>query len=208
MALKFGSARGSGKSSKLDYYKVVEGDNTVRLVGGIRARYLYWLKGANGSPIPFECLAFNPETEEFDNKEIDWVKEFYPDVKCQWSYVSLCIADGKIQPFNHKKKMFANILVEAKDLGDPTDPDNGWDLQFSRNKTGPLPINVEYSIRSRKLVNRALTDEEKALIAESPTIDEMIPRETAADQKKRLERLRGDSKENIDEEVDSEFENV
>jgi hypothetical protein len=205
MALKFGDAAGQAVKDRADSYKIKDGVNSVRLVGDLVARYVYWIKGENGKPIPFECLAFNRETEKFDNKEKDWVKEYYPDLKCSWAYASQCIADGKLELFNHKKKLLGAILDEAKELGDPTDTEEGWDIVFEKKKTGPLPINVEYALKARQLKNRPLTDEERELIADLKSMDVVLPRPTPAQQKELLDKLKQGSSENIDESVDEEF---
>lgn len=127
MALSFKQTKGKAQSSKVDSYVYKDGENRVRLVGGVLPRYVYWLKGTNNKDIPVECLAFNREKEKFDNLEKDWVPEFYPDLKCTWSYAVNCIdpSDGKVKVLNLKKKLFEQILNAAEDLGDPTDPDTG-----------------------------------------------------------------------------------
>jgi len=205
MALKFPEAKGQAVSNKQDYYKFVDGEQSVRLLD-LLARYVYWIDGENGKKLPIECLAFNRETETFDNAEKDWVKEFYPDIKCGKAYVSQCIAEGKVMMFGHKAKLLSAIIDEVKDLGDPTDPENGWNIVFEKKKTGPLPINVEYTLKGRKLKNTPLTDEEKELIKEIKPIEEVMPRPTPASQKEFLEKLRNKSTENIDEDVGEEFD--
>ena len=63
MALKFGDAKGSAQKSSLVQYQYVDGDNSVRLVGDILPRYVYWVTGDNNKNIPMECLAFNRNSE-------------------------------------------------------------------------------------------------------------------------------------------------
>ena len=205
--LSFGSVKGSAKKEKADSYKIVDGDNSVRLFGNILARYVYWIKGTNGKNLPFECLEFNRETETFDKSEKDWVKEFYPDLKCGWSYSMMCLDNGVPKIFNFKKKLFDQIMANIEDLGDPTDPDNGWDLKFQKKKTGPLPINVEYTLQVMKCANskRPLTDAEKEAIATSKTIEELLPRATPAAQKELLEKLQKGEEDTIDESVEDEL---
>lgn len=211
MALKFGETKGSAQKSSVDSYKYVDGTNKVRLVGDVVARYVYWLKGENNKDIPFECLAFNRGEERFDNSEKDWVKEYHPDLKCGWAYAVQIIdpTDGKVKVMNLKKKLFSAIIDLAGDLGDPTDFQNGWDVIFTKEKTGPLPINVEYKlqpIKCQKAV-RPLTADELELVADLKSMDEVLPRPTPDDQKKLLDKLRsGGSKESVDEEiVEQEF---
>lgn len=209
MALKFGDSSGEAQKNRPDSYTYKEGRNELRLVGDLLPRYVYWLKGENNKPIPMECLAFNREQEKFLNQEKDYVKEYHPDLKCGWAYViqAIDLSDGKLKLLNLKKKLTGQILDLAKELGDPTDPENGWNVIFEKKKTGPLPINVEYKLKEREIKNSPLTPEMQEAIAELKPMDEVMPRPTADQQKEFLERLRNGtgSGENIDESVSEEF---
>ena len=132
MALSFNKAAGGAKKSSITSYSYRDGDNEVRLVGDVLARYVYWLEGKNGKNIPFECLSFDRNEERFNNLEKDWVREYYPDLKCGWSYAMQCLDQGEVKIINLKKKLFEAILTAAEDLGDPTDPETGWDVKFKR----------------------------------------------------------------------------
>ena len=180
MAVSFKNTKGKAQSGKVDLYKYKDNENVVRLHGGVLPRYMYWVKGTNDKDIPVECLAFNRDKEKFDNLEVDHVPSFFPDVKCSWSYAVNCIdpTDGKSKVLPLKKKMFEQIMNAAEDLGDPTDPEEGWDVVFKRVKTGPLPFNVEYTVQVLRCKKRALTAEELQAIAEDKTIDEKYPRQT------------------------------
>ena len=91
---------------------------------------------------------------------------------------------------NLKKKLFEQICSAAEDLGlDPTDPDEGFDIVFKRAKTGPLAFNVEYTLSQLKLKKRALTDAERALVAEALPIDAKFIRQTPQEVKALLERM-------------------
>ncbi len=209
MGLKFTDSSGEAQKTRPESYTYKEGRNEIRLVGDLLARYVYWLKGENNKPIPMECLAFDREQEKFLNQDKDWVKEYHPDLKCGWAYVmqGIDLANNKLVLVNLKKKLMGQILDLAQELGDPTDPDNGWNIIFEKKKTGPLPINVEYKLKEREIKNSALTDEQKELIAEMKPMDEIMPRPTPDQQKEFLERLRngGGNTENIDESVGDEF---
>jgi hypothetical protein len=208
MALAFNKTAGGAQKNRADAFEMKNGENKVRMFGGLTARYVYWIKGENNKNIPFECLEFNRETEKFDKAEKDWVKEFYPDQKCSWAYAVLVIdpADGKVKIWNLKKKLLEQILSAAEDLGDPTDPDTGWDVVFEKKKTGPLPINVGYELKVLRCKSRPLDDAELAAVAEAKSIDEMLPRPTPDAQKELLEKLRnGATGEGIDEEIGDEF---
>lgn len=190
MALAFKSTNGKAVKNSHESYTYKDGENTVRMFGGILPRYVYWLKGTNNKDIPVECLAFSREDEKFNNLEVDHVPEFFPEKKCSWSYSVNCIAGDKAVVLNLKKKLFEQICSAAEDLGlDPTDPDSGFDIVFKRAKTGPLAFNVEYTLSQLKLKKRALTDAERALVAEALPIDAKFIRQTPAEVKALLERM-------------------
>lgn len=205
MALDFSKTKGKAESSKVETYAYKDGESSFRLVGGILARYVYWLKGKNNKDIPVECLAFDREQEKFTNEEVDHVPHYYKDAKAQWSYTANCVVDGKVIAIPLKKKLFESILEAAESLGDPTDPDTGWDVVFKRKKTGPLAFNVEYSLQTLKCKPRPLTDEERELVANAKTIDEKYPRPTADKVKDLLDRLssQGSDDETSDDDSNS-----
>lgn len=211
MALGFNQAKGTAQKDRADGYEYKDGENRLRLVGDLLARYVYWIKGENNKNLPFECLGFNRETETFDNLETDHVKEFYPNLKCSWAYAIQGIANPgtdnpELKIVNLKKKLMKQILDAAEDLGDPTDPETGWDIVFKKEKTGPLPINVEYTLMQLRLKPRPLNDAERELIADLKSMDEVLPRPTPEQQKELLQRLQNGSSENIDEEAAKELE--
>lgn len=191
MALSFKQTKGKAQKSTVESYEYKDGENTVRIIGGVLPRYVYWVKGTNNKDIPIECLAFSREKEKFDNLEKDWVPEYHPDLKCSWSYAVNCIdsKDGKVKVLNLKKKLFEQILTAAEDLGDPTDYDTGWDVVFKRTKTGPLAFNVEYTLQVLRCKPRSLTDAERELANKAQSIDEKYPRSTPEEVKALLDKL-------------------
>ncbi len=201
MALKFGETKGKAQAKKVDSYEYKDGENTVRLIGGVLPRYVYWLKGANNKDIPVECLAFDRNAEKFNNLETDHVTEFFPDKKCSWAYSINCIdpKDGKVKVLNLKKKLFEQILSAAEDLGDPTDYDSGWDVVFKRAKTGPLPFNVEYTLQVLRCKKRSLSDDERAAADAAEDIDTKYPRPTAEEVRKTLEKMASGETEETNE---------
>jgi hypothetical protein len=207
MALSFNQTNGKAIKSSVDTYTYKDGDNKIRLVGDILARYVYWISGDNGKNIPFECLSFDRNAERFNNREKDWVREYYPDLKCGWSYAMQCIdpTDGKVKVLNLKKKLWEQIITAAEDLGDPTDPDKGWDVCFKRVKTGPLAYNVEYQLQVLKCKARALSESERSNIAELRSMEEVMSRPTPEAQKELLDKLREASVSDVDENLEDEF---
>lgn len=204
MALKFGDTKGKAVKKSVEAYEYKDGENSVRLIGGVLPRYVYWLKGTNNKDIPIECLAFDREKEKFTNTEMDHVPAYFSDKKCSWAYSINCIdpKDGKVKALNLKKKLFEQILSAAEDLGDPTDYDSGWDVVFKRTKTGPLPFNVEYNLSVLKCKRRALSSDERALADAAEDIDSKFPRATPDEVKAALEKLVAGAAE--DESVDPE----
>tara|TARA_B110000503_G_C7062603_1_gene377333 strand:+ start:236 stop:871 length:636 start_codon:yes stop_codon:yes gene_type:complete len=208
MALSFNQSKGSAKKSSITTFGYQEGDNSVRLVGDILARYVYWIEGENGKNIPFECMSFDRNEERFNNQEKDWVREYYPDLKCGWSYAMQCVHNGEVKVINLKKKLFEQIMTAAEDLGDPTDFNTGWDVKFKRVKTGPLAYNVEYQLQVLKCKPRPLDESELALVAELRSMDVVMARPTPDAQKELLDRIREGASEasNVDEEaLEAEF---
>ena len=210
MAISFKNTKGKAVKNTVESFEYKDGDNTVRIFGGVLPRYVYWLKGTNNKDIPVECLAFDREEERFNNKETDHVQSFFPEAKCSWSYSVNCIdpKDGKAKVLNLKKKLFEQIVTAAEDLGDPTDPDTGWDIVFKRVKTGPLPFNVEYQLKALACKPRSLSDAEREIIAKEKAIDEKYQRPTEADVLKTLERIsKGGDEETTDTTTDKEAVN-
>ena len=207
MAISFNQQKGAAQKSSIDTFSFRDGDNKMRLVGDVLARYVYWIEGENGKNIPLECLSFDRNAERFTNIEKDWVREYYPDLKCGWSYAMQCIdpADSKVKVVNLKKKLWEQIITASEDLGDPTDVTTGWDVCFKRVKTGPLPYNVEYQLQVLKCKPRALEGDELAAIEGLKSMDEVMARPTPDAQKELLDRLRGPSQEQMDESLEAEF---
>jgi hypothetical protein len=206
MALSFKQTKGKAIKNTVEAYEYKDGENTVRLIGGVLPRYIYWLKGTNNKDIPVECLAFSREKEKFDNLEKDHVQDFFPDAKCSWSYSVNCIdpKDGKVKALNLKKKLFEQILTAAEDLGDPTDYDSGWDVVFKRTKTGPLPFNVEYTLQVLRCKPRSLTPEERELADKAQNIDEKFPRPTSEEVLALLTKITTNTEEEAADESEQE----
>ena len=208
MAIKFGNIEGKAKKSSVEAYAYKDGDNKIRMVGDVLPRYVYWLTTADGKRVPMECLGFDRDKEQFTNIEKDWIRHYFPDLKCSWAYAVQCIdSDGKVKILNLKKKLFESVMVAAEDLGDPTDIETGWPLCFKKQKTGPLPFNVEYTLQVLKCKPEPLTAEQKEAIKDLPSIDDVISRPTTDLQKDFIETrvLENSDNKNVPEEVADEI---
>jgi len=210
MAIKFKNVTGKAKKSSAEAYTYNEGDNTIRMVGDILPRYVYWTTTTDNKRIPMECLAFDREQERFANLEKDWIQHYFKDLKCSWAYAVQVVDGGKLKILNLKKKLFEQILTAAEDLGDPTDIDTGWDVRFKKVKTGPLPFNVEYQLQVLKCKERALTDAEREVLKDLKPIDEIVRRPSADDQKTFIEQniLEGGADSSVPAEVAEEVQEL
>ena len=208
MAISFNQQKGAAQKNSILSYTYKDGDNKVRIVGDILARYVYWIEGTNGKNIPFECLSFDRDSERFNNKEKDWIREYFPDLKCGWSYATQCIdpTDVKIKVLNLKKKLWEQIMIAAEDLGDPTDFTKGWDICFKRVKTGPLAYNVEYQLQVLKCKSRPLTEAEQEKADDLKSMDDVMSRPTPDAQKELLDSIRKVTVTEVDESLDAEFD--
>ena len=211
MAIKFGNIEGKAKKSSVEAYAYKDGDNKIRMVGDVLPRYVYWLTTADGKRVPMECLGFDRDKEQFTNIEKDWIRHYFPDLKCSWAYAVQCIdSDGKVKILNLKKKLFESVMVAAEDLGDPTDIETGWPLCFKKQKTGPLPFNVEYTLQVLKCKPEPLSAEQLEAIKELPNIDDVIARPTSDLQKEFIESrvLENSGGGNIPDEVAEEVKEL
>lgn len=208
----FTQSTGGSTGKKADTYSYSDGLQKVRIFGEITPRYLFWVPNPKGTPkeLPVEAIQFQRESESWDNSLKEPVKEMYPDLKPKWSYCCLCMTEnGEIKVFPFKKTLWGQIKDAAETLGDPTDVDNGWWIVFRKKKTGPNPMNVEYSLDALKSSNEkgALTPDQKEAIEAHPSISEIYPRPTEDQVRQNLTNIAssGDS-ETVDEEATSEFE--
>jgi hypothetical protein len=210
MAIKFADLKGKASKSGPPRMKLQDGLNTFRIVSSIVPGYKYWVKSKDGTSIPIDCLGFNKETEEFDNKTTDWVKHFFPGKNCSWAYTSFVIdrADGKLKILDHKKKLLGQVISAAeKKFGDPSDPEAGWDIIATRKKTGPKVFDVEYTLEVFDIEPAPLSDEDKELLVEMPDIEEFLKSPTPEVQKEFIEKYilgDGEDKED-DDEAPAEF---
>ena len=158
----------------------------IRLVGGVLPRYVYWVSTNEGKRFPVECLRFSREKESFTDAPdpiTDKVsKEVYND-KPSFAYVAQCIdrADGKVKLFDLKSTIYNAIIdyAQNEEYGNPADADKGYDLTIKKTKTGPQPMNVQYSVTAGRSIS-PLTEEEKKLelfelevLMKRPSFDEV-----------------------------------
>jgi len=208
MSIKFTDLQGKASKGGPDRFKPIDGINKFRIIGNVVPGYKYWLKTRDDTNVPMDCLGFNRETETFDNKVRDVVRETFPDKKCSWAYQSFVIDrnDGKVKLFDHKKKLFEAILKAAKaKLGDPTDPVKGWDVIFTRAKTGPLPYNVEYTLEVFQLENSSLSEEDLVAVEEAGVVEDIVRNPTPEEQEEFIKNYILPKEDEIDDSVSDEL---
>lgn len=160
-------SQGSSDRKEIQRITLGNGDNKIRLVGEVLPRYVYWLTTKDGKRMPVECLKFDRNTEQFSGTE-DPFDEVSPDVysdKPQFAYVCNVIDrnDNQIKLFDLKATIYRQIVDFAKDAeyGNPADEASGYDITIVKEKTGPLPQNVKYTVRPAR-ASTSLTDDEKS----------------------------------------------
>jgi len=181
---------GSNQRKEIERLSLSIGDTKVRLIGDVMPRYCYWVVTTEGKKMPVECLSFSRETESFDNNAQDPFKEIdtaiYSD-KPQFSYVCNVIdrTDGKIKLFDLRATIYSQIVDYASnpEYGNPADAAKGYDLTVKKEKTGPLPQNVKYTVVPARS-NIALTEDEQNL--ELFELDRIYKRQTYDEQKEWL----------------------
>jgi hypothetical protein len=161
----------SGNSERRDIQRLTMGlgDTKIRLVGDVMPRYCYWVVTKEGKKMPVECIEFDREKETFVSSNPNPFKEIDADVyseKPQFSYVCNVIdrSDNSIKLLDLRQTIYAQIVDYATnpDYGNPADETGGYDLTIKKEKTGPLPQNVKYTLIPARN-NSPLTSEEQAL---------------------------------------------
>lgn len=209
MSVSFNNLNGGAKKSDVTYMKLSEGPNTFRILpDSILPGYTYWVKGANGKDIPFECLQFDRDLEKFDNTQACPVKDAGikdkegKDIRCQWSYKCQVInkSTGKVEVLQLKKGIMSDIIGVAQQMEiDPTDVDAGTWFTVVKKKTGPAAFNVEYNLQQLKCKTEALSDAEKELVSAAKPIEDLFKRETYDEQAARLTKHLSGAREEAQE---------
>lgn len=178
-----------GNSNDIQRIKLDSPDTRVRFVGPVLPRYVYWVVTNEGKKYPLECLSFDRDTEQFTGSR-DPIKEL-PDYiyndKPQFSYVCNVIdrKDATVKLLDLKTTIYKQLVDYATnpDYGSPADPENGYDITIKKEKTGPQPQNVKYTVMpSRNTI--PLTEEEKE--KELFRLDSIFKRQTYEEQKEWL----------------------
>jgi len=182
----------TGNQSKREIERVAlgMGDTKIRLIGDVMPRYCYWVVTKDGKKMPVECLQFDRETETFNATVKDPFKEIDPDVyadKPQFAYVCNVLdrKDNKVKLLDLRSTIYAQIVEYASnpEYGSPADSENGYDLTVKKEKTGPLPQNVKYTIIPARS-SKPLTTEEREV--ELYDLSKIFKRQSYDEQKKWL----------------------
>ena len=179
----------NSNSRDIERVKIDGPETRVRFVGPVMPRYVYWVVTNEGKRYPLECLSFDRETEQFNNgrdpfKEIpDYI---YSD-KPQFAYICNVIdrKDGAVKLLDLKTTIYKQLVDYATnaDYGSPADPDNGYDITIKREKTGPQPQNVKYTVMpSRNSIPLKPTEREMELY----NLETIFKRQTYEEQKEWL----------------------
>jgi hypothetical protein len=186
-----GKQAGSDKQKReIERVTLGNGETKIRLIGDVMPRYCYWVVTKEGRKMPLECLQFDRETETFNPNIQDPFKELDPDVyadKPQFAYVCNVIdrKDNRIKLLDLRSTIYAQIVEYARnpEYGSPADSKTGYDITIKKEKTGPLPQNVRYTVVPARS-SKPLTDEEVS--AELYDLSKIFKRQSYAEQKQWL----------------------
>lgn len=183
---------GSSSSARkeIERINIGIGDTKLRLIGEVLPRYVYWVVTTEGKKMPVECLRFDRQKESFNDSIKDPMKEIDEEIyseKPQFAYVCNVIdrTDGKVKIFDLRSTIYKQIVDYATnpDYGNPADDAAGYDITIKKEKTGPLPQNVKYSVIPARN-NSSITEAEKKL--ELFELDKIYKRQTYEEQKEWL----------------------
>jgi len=184
---KGNTSSGGGARREIERLNINVGDTKVRLIGDVLPRYVYWVVTTEGKKMPVECLRFSRDSETFNDSLKDPMKEVPEDIyaeKPQFAYVCNVIdrADNKVKIFDLRSTIYKQIVDYATnpDYGNPADAQTGYDITIKKEKTGPLPQNVKYSVIPARS-NSALSDADKKL--ELFELDKIYKRQNYEEQK-------------------------
>jgi hypothetical protein len=178
-----------GNSNDIQRIKLDGPDTRVRFVGPVLPRYVYWVVTNEGKKYPLECLSFDRETEQFTGAR-DPLKEL-PDYiyaeKPQFAYVCNVIdrKDAAVKLLDLKTTIYKQLVDYATnpDYGSPADDQNGYDITIKKEKTGPQPQNVKYTVMpSRNTIPLTEAEKERELFK----LDSIFKRQTYEEQKEWL----------------------
>lgn len=187
---KGNTGSGSANRKEIERINIGIGDTKLRLVGEVLPRYVYWVVTTEGKKMPVECLRFDRQKESFNDSIKDPMKEIDEEIyseKPQFAYVCNVIdrTDGKVKIFDLRSTIYKQIVDYATnpDYGNPADDVSGYDITIKKEKTGPLPQNVKYSVIPARS-NSAISEAEKKL--ELFELDKIYKRQTYEEQKEWL----------------------
>lgn len=174
--------------SEIERVKLTE-STRVRFIGDVKPRYVRWVELNEGGRRPLECISFDPVLEEFTSAKdpFDDMEDGVYNERPSFAYVSNVIdrLDGKVKLLDLKATIFKQLVDYAKDpeYGSPSDPVTGYDITIKKESTGPLPMNVKYSVMPSRN-STPLTEEEKEL--KGIDLDVLFKRPTYQEQKEWL----------------------
>lgn len=178
-----------GSSNDIQRIKLDGPDTRVRFVGPVLPRYVYWVVTNEGKKYPLECLSFDRETEQFNNSRdpLKELPEYIYSEKPQFAYVCNVIdrKDSTIKLLDLKTTIYKQLVDYATnpDYGSPADPSNGYDITIKKEKTGPQPQNVKYTVMpSRNTIPLTPVELEKEIFK----LDSIFKRQTYEEQKEWL----------------------
>ena len=205
MTSNFTKTKGSSDSNKIVYAKLVNGvPFQFRVYGNVLRSYAYWLKSPAGKSAKFENLGFNRETEKFDGAERDAVRELgltelntytkkIEPIKSKRAYAIQVLnrATNQLEVLDLKKSIFDGMISYMSDM----EIEDVTSVEWVVMKSGTTWNDTKYVldvIKTQKANKDAEAvaaqhEADKEILAKAKPIEELFPRETYENQKKRLQ---------------------
>ncbi len=184
MGIKLGKGKAISKGGQntqgleIALSKLGDGDSVrLRLIGDVNPAYRYWVQCSDGKQKPVITPYFDQENEVIKSTDPllgEGRKEFFYTIN------ALDRATGEMKILIIKTSIYRTLASFAVDeeYGDPADEKTGYDIIITKEKTGPLPMNVKYEVRAGRDV-KPLTDAELSI--ETHKLEEIYAPKPEAD---------------------------
>jgi len=162
--LKNGNVGVNTQELEVSLSKLSENESIkIRLVGEVLPNYRYWVVTRDGKKLPKITPFFDRETESISSED-----PLLGNAQKDFFYTCNCIVRGtstpemKILILKSTVYQYLYSLALDDEYGDPADPETGYDIVITKERTGPKPMNIKYNCRPGR-GSTPLTPEEKEL---------------------------------------------
>jgi len=204
---KLQSLAGGGKSDRLNYWKPEAGEYKIRILPWktqvdeqpFREKYFYYIGDGPGmlalsqfkEPDPIQEL-MNKLYQSGKKEDKELAKQLWPKMRCYAPIIVRGREDEGVQVWSFGKFVYTRLLemIVDPDIGDITDPKNGFDLKVKLVQKGAstkyFDTIVDAARSSSPLADNK--DKIKELLDSVPDIDANFKKPTYDDLKQKLQR--------------------